>query len=553
MIHIHNYKRLIKNTSPCNAIFIQISFILVIIAISHAVIPLLVQQTLSAAFLEKNIITIQNTLLVFTALILIRGFASYFSRVLTRKACHCLSTQLCTSLFDVIVNLPIHQQRYFDTNQVTKNALFQINEIAGSITQMLSILVRDTLIIIVLVLCLSWLNKDFAGLFALLIPFTLIMQHIVQKHRHISVNSNQPDSLPLITQLQHLTKYAKLIRLHGAQNQEYQHLKAMLQSEQNSNANRANYSAFIATVCQLITLLIATAITYLMIQMALRDQFTADQFAAFAAAALLLIAPINRMAGLPQSFQDTKKHLQQIFQLLDQPAISEQEKTELTKAQGKLAFKHASFLNQSTDGMLPYTLDLEIKPNETIAFVCKCQKMRSLLIDLLLGFQKPKTGQILFDDIPIEIIKHTDLFTHFAIVSHDPVIMSDTIAGNIAYGYTACAHEANITAVSQAVGVTAFVREMPNGLQTYISPNGPGLTCLQRQKIDISRALLKNPTILILDNLWLQPNQTDLNQVLATLVNKPTTIILLDSIPAIKHPIDRIFLFNNGQVTEYQS
>lgn len=547
MIHKHLYKRLAEKMATSWRIFFLAFLALLIMAVILSFFPILVQQVLYAAFIEKNSTTIQASLLTITLLLIIFSLADYSCYYMLRKAGNRLRMQLNSALFNKLLNLPAQHYQNLDEHQVTDIALTSIKQISQSTVQMIATLVRNMLIIIGLLLCLFWFDRDFASLVLLLIPFAIIMSQVMQGQQNASLQTNSPAFNKLANHLQQSIRNFRQIRLYGGQYQECQHLKKEAQSIQENESQQINYKIFVASLCQLIMLLIVVAIFYLLIQQVLSGHFTLDQVGAFIMAILLLIIPVNRLAGVSQILQNEQKHLEQIFSLLDLNTISDHGTQALCKVTGKLTFEHVCFFSSESGKSIPNQIDLEIHPGETIVIVCKDKHIRSLLIDLMLGFYQPVTGKMLLDTVPFTEIKHPDLLAQFAMVSNEPVILSDEVAGNIAYGATRCAHEASITAVTQTSQASKFVREMPNGLQTHVDKNGAGITREQWQKIAIARALLKNAPILIMDNLWFQSlEQTSFNMALAKLIQNRTTVILMQTIPAIRRHIDHVYFLEEG-------
>ncbi len=551
MSHKHFYKRLAEKMTACWTVFFWAFPFFLIIAVALSILPILIQQILHASFVEKNAAAIEIGVLTMVMLLVIRSLADYGGHYFMRKAGNRLSMQLNTALFDKLLNLPHQYYQNLNKHHITDTVLTSIKQISRSTAQIITILVQDTLIVISLILCLAWLDRDFALLVLLLIPFAVIMLQVVHSQQNVKLHTNAHYFKQLIRLLQRSTKNYRQIRLYGGQQQECKRLRNDAQSIQNNDMQQVNYKAFVVTLCQLVMLLIVVAITYLMTQQILKDTFTLAQTGAFVTALLLLIAPIRRLASIPQTLQIAQKYLEQVFSLLDQrTAFADNDKALPEIIQGKLTFDHVSFSGQEQEKSILQKINLEIRYGETVAIVCKKKYIRSKIIDLMLGFHQPATGKMLLDDYPFTEIKHADLLAQFALVSSEAVILNDRIAGNIAYGATQCASEASITAAAHSARASTFIREMPDGLQTRVDENGANLTRQQWQHIAIARAMLKNPPILIIDNLWLQSGQTSLNEAIVKLTEHRTAIILVDAIPAIRDYIARIFLLEDGVIAE---
>ena len=551
MIHIHHYKRLAENMISSWKILFWASLALLIMAVVLSIFPILVQQILHATFIKQNTAAVQSSLLAISVLLIIFGLSNFVGHYLMRKAGNHLCMQLNSDLFNTLLNLPAQHYQYLDKHQSTNTALGSIKRISQSAMRMITVLVRDSLTIIGLIFCLFWIERDFALLVLLVIPFATIIFQVIQGQHATNLQSSTSTSSKLACHLQRSIKNFRQIRIFGGQHQEYLRLKKEALSIQQNESQQANYKTFVALLCQLVMLFIAVAIIYLMTQQALRGLVTLDQIGAFVIATLLLITPVNRLAGISQTLHNEQNHLERVFSLLDLNADSDHNHKTVTEVAGKLTFEHVCFFDQKPEKPALNRVDLEITPKETVAIVCKDKQVRSQLIDLLLGFYQPAMGKMLLDNVPFTEIKQHDLLAQFALVSDEPVILNENVAGNIAYGITRCAHEASITATTLAAQASKFIREMPNGLQTRVDENGASMTNEQWQKIEIARALLKNAPILIMDNLWLQPTaETSFNKALLRLIQNRTTIIIMQAMPTTRQYIDHVYVVEHGVINE---
>lgn len=537
--------------TSCWKFFFWAFWALLIMAVALSIFPILVQHILHATFIQQNSATIQSNLLAIAILLFIFGLSNFVGHYLMRKAGNHLCMQLNTDLFNTLLNLPVQHYQYLDKQQTTHSALSSIKQISQSAMRIITTLVRDSLIIISLIFCLFWIERDFALLVLLLIPFATIILQVIQGQHSANLRSDTPTLNKLANHLQRSMKNFRQIRLYGGQHQEYQRLKKEALSLQDNESQQVNYKTFIALLCQLVMLFIAVAIVYLMTQQSLRGHFTLDQIGAFVMASLLLITPVRRLAGISRTLHNEQNHLERIFSLLDLNADSDHNHKTIAEVAGKLTFEHVCFFDHKPEKAVLNRINLEITPKKTVAIVCKDKQICSRLIDLLLGFYQPETGKMLLENVPFTEIKQADLLAQFALVSHDSVILNEKVAGNIAYGVTRCAHEASITAAAQAALASEFIREMPNGLQTRVDENGASMTNEQWQKIEIARALLKNAPILIMDNVWFQSSaHTSFNKALTKLIQNRTTILVMQAMPATRKNIDHVYLLEQGMINE---
>lgn len=557
MIQAHDYQRLAKMMAACRYSFFWALLIMTSMAAILALLPLQIQRILHAAFIEQDELLAQTAMLTVMVLVIIYGVFSYVGQYWMRKADHQFSMQLHGVLFETLLHLPVQHLQSIDRDQVIQAMLSDIRSLSGAGMQVLTVLIRDTFAVLGLVACLVYLNRDIAVLACILLPFVFLMFQVItspgprEKYLDVRTQRNIHDDAGLADHLRRCLGNIRHIQLFGGQQQECRQLGGMAQSTLNADHQRDNYQAFVALLCQLLIALIAMAMTYLLVQQIIENVFTIDQAGAFIAIILLLALPIQRLAGISRILWSMQRQLEQMVMLFDLSATATKNAIGMTEMRGELILEQVHVQCNDKTVHQPFTIDLAVKAGETVALIGDHEETRLLLIDLLLGFRPPTSGQILLDGHSYAEISDCDLYAQFAVISNTPVMLSDRIAGNIAYGNTECAHEARITKAAQATGVSHFVREMPEGLQTRIDENSISLTRKQWQLIAVARALLKNPPILIIDDLWPQNAQEltdDVFKALVQVMQNRTTILLLPAMPVYREGIDRILQLKTGKI-----
>lgn len=207
--------------------------------------------------------------------------------------------------------------------------------------------------------------------------------------------------------------------------------------------------------------------------------------------------PFNDISNVFTELQTALASASRIFQLLDTPSeVNAPHPVALFQIQGHVEVKNISFSYQSNKPFIQ-NLSIEAKPGETIAIVGPTGCGKTTLINLLMRFYDPQSGNIFIDDINIQDMDKYDLRSLYGMVLQDSWLFSGTIKENISYGKQATDEEI-IEAAKQA-HAHKFIMQLKDGYDTYISEEGTNLSQGQRQLLSIARIMLVKPPMLILD------------------------------------------------------
>lgn len=219
------------------------------------------------------------------------------------------------------------------------------------------------------------------------------------------------------------------------------------------------------------------------------------------------------------------------------------------KVQGKVEFRNVSF-SYGEEQVLD-SINLTVMPGQTIAVIGPTGSGKSTLANLICRFYDCTEGELLIDDVNIRDMSIRKLRESIGVAMQDIFLFSDTIEGNIAYGVPD-ASMAKIMWAASTAGANDFIRNMPEGYDTIVGERGVGLSGGQKQRIALARALLKNPSILILDDTTSSVDmETEhaIHSMLKSVYKDKTSFIIAHRISSVKHA-DQILVLDNGRVVE---
>jgi subfamily B ATP-binding cassette protein MsbA len=226
------------------------------------------------------------------------------------------------------------------------------------------------------------------------------------------------------------------------------------------------------------------------------EKISAGTFFSIVAAILMMYTPLRRLSRVHNNFQQARNIIERIREIIFTPP--ERNEGIEKDIKGHIVFKKVFFKYPSAEEYTLKDINLEIKPSEIIALVGPSGAGKSTLADLVAGFWYPTEGDIYIDGVNLRDLSLNCLRKHLGIVTQDIVLFNDTIKANIIFGRPDAADEEIIEA-AKAAYAHEFIVELPNGYETIIGERGVMLSGGQKQRITIARAILRNPSILILD------------------------------------------------------
>ncbi len=257
---------------------------------------------------------------------------------------------------------------------------------------------------------------------------------------------------------------------------------------------------------------------------------------------LILIAQ-NGMAGFARVLEITDANVE----VKDKPGAVELQKETL---RGSILFEKVRF-GYGPDNEILRGINLEIKPNEIVAFIGATGSGKTTVANLVPRFYDVTSGRVLIDGIDVRDVTIRSLRSNIGIVSQDIFLFSATIKDNITYGRRNTPTEEIINA-AKISNVDEFVNKFPDGYDTLVGERGVTLSGGQKQRIAIARTLVTNPKILIMDDSLSNVDvETEyaIQDALRAVVQGRTTIIITQRLSTLRL-VDRIVVFERGMIAE---
>lgn len=265
----------------------------------------------------------------------------------------------------------------------------------------------------------------------------------------------------------------------------------------------------------------------------------------------MLNSPLRQAGWIINDLQRFLTAIEKIYKVYTtEPDIKQPEHVvEKRKLKGSVTFDHVNYY--TNDDTVLKDISFHVEPGQTIGIIGATGSGKSSLINLICRFYDVNQGRVLVDDIDIRNLDLQTLRGNIGIAMQDVFLFSDTIEGNIAYGNPDCTFE-QVQAAAKIANADEFIREMPEGYDTIIGERGVGLSGGQKQRISLARAILKDPSIIILDDTTSaidMETESMIQNELKKISDERTVFIIAHRISSIIHA-DQILVLDNGRLVE---
>ena len=549
------YLRLLGSVKPYWRIFALSILGMAVAAITEPLLPVLLKTMLDGTFVNKDEAVIRLMPPAILAIFFVRGLATFVANYTITWVGNKVVADLRNEMFGKLLSLPT---RFYDdhvTGNLISKLTFDVTQVTAAATTIVTIGVRDCLMIVGLLGWLFYLNWQLTLLSLVMAPvIVFVIKKISGRLRLASRNSQR--AMGDITQvIEESVTAHKVVKIFGGQLYESRRFNEQANWVRHYAMKQAAAAAANVSIVQMVAGIALAVIVYLAIEQSRSDATTVGGFLSFIAAMLMLTPPLKRLASVSEYLQRGLAASESVFELLDTPSEENAGKIFIARAAGHINFEHVNFFYEAVENLALRDINLEITSGQTVALVGASGSGKTTLANLVPRFYAPSSGRITLDGFDLAEIALNDLRANIALVSQDVLLFNDTVAANIAYGQMREVSTAEITAAANAAHAIEFISKMPQGLQTLVGEKGVRMSGGQRQRIAIARAVLKNAPILILDEATSaldSESERHVQAALETLMRGRTTLIIAHRLSTIEKA-NKVVVLRKGEIVEIGS
>lgn len=461
------------------------------------------------------------------------------------------SRDLRVDVFKRVMGLSFEQTDKFTTGSLVTRLTADITAIQQMVDFMLRMLVRDSLLFFGGIIMMLTLNVRFGIIILCALPVEIVMMIVILKkaNPYYSIVAKRLDSVNSVVQ-ENVTG-ARVVKAYVREDTEEKRFDDANISLMESNLR---VQTLMAILQPLLMIILNLSVIAVIVIGGWQVQAQAMKVGEVMAAITYLTQVLHGVMMMSMMFQTLAKasaSANRLREVLETDPVIKSGSVSLSdKTGGTVSFKNVSFSYPETKGRPVISdLTLDIKSGESVAILGATGSGKSSLVNLIPRFYDCTAGEVLVDGVNVKDCKLDELRKKVGIVLQKSELFSGTVEDNIKWGDKNATHEEVISA-AQAAQADEFIQKIPAGYEGIIAEKGASLSGGQKQRLSISRAVLKKPEILILDDSTSALDlgtEAKLRAEIDRKMNGTTLIIIAQRIQSVKS-CDRIAVLDHGKL-----
>ena len=521
----------------------------VVAALTEPLIPALLQPLLDKGF-NKGEFNLWIVPLTLISLFGVRGLAGFVAQIALAKFTNSGLLNLRQAMFKKLLTAELPLFTSQSSSTLTNTLVYEVHNGSSMLTGAFMSLVKDTFTLLALVGYLFYLNWKLTLIVALLFPAVAYVMRILSSRLYKLTKASQTATDNLAYVVEENVLAHRDVRLHAAQPIQLARFGVLSHSLRRLSIKSSMASAAMTPMTQMLAAVALSAVISMALVQSEGNSHSVGSFVAFVTAMLMLVAPIKHLSEVASPITRGLAAIERGLKLLESTPSETEGQFALARCEGYVRFSEVSVRFGPDSAPAVDALSLSISPGETVALVGASGAGKSTLVNLLPRFIEPSSGSVALDGHDVKDWQLTSLRSQFAVVSQHVVMLSGSIAFNVALGA-----EIDLKKVGEclkAANLENFVRELPQGLDTEVGHNAMQLSGGQRQRLAIARALYKNAPVLILDEATSaldSESERAVQDALENLMKNRTTLVIAHRLSTVQRA-NRIVVMDAGRITE---
>lgn len=499
-----------------------------------------------------NFEKIGHYIMILIGLYIFSSIFSYIQQYVMAGVAQTTVYQLRKEVNEKLSRLPL---KYYDGRthgEILSRVVNDVDNISNTLQQSLTQLITSFVTIIGVIVMMLTISPLMTLIILLTLPLSFLATAKIASKSQKYFKSQQATLGQLNGHVEEMYTGHQIIQAFGREKQSIATFKEVNEKLYESGWRSQFISGIIMPIMSLINNIGYVLISVVGGILVTKQRIAVGDIQAFIQYARQFSQPITQAANIANIIQSTIASAERVFEVLDEEEEEpdKQDAKVLENPQGNVRFNQVSF-RYNPDEPLIENMNLNVESGQTVAIVGPTGAGKTTLMNLLMRFYEINNGSITIDGVDIRDLKHSDLRSLFGMVLQDTWLFNGTIRENIAYGRKG-ASEFEIVQAAKAAHADYFIRTLPDGYDTILNEEASNISQGQKQLLTIARAILADPTILILDEATSSVDtrtEIAIQEAMNELMKGRTSFVIAHRLSTIQNA-DLILVMNHGTVIE---
>ena len=524
----------------------------VVAALTEPLIPALLQPLLDKGF-QKSSFDLWMVPAALLGLFGIRGLAGFVAQFGLAKFTNAGLMNLRQAMFKKILDANMSLFANQSASTLTNTVVYEVHNGSTMLANSCMSVIKDSFTLLALVSYLLFLNWKLTLIVTLMFPAVAYVMRILSARLYRITKSSQTATDDLAYVVEENVLAHRDIRLHAAQANQYARFAELSDMLRRLSIKSSSASAAMTPLTQMLAALALSTVISIALVQSENNSNSVGSFVAFVTAMLMLIAPIKHLSEVSSPITRGLAAIERALLLLQTIPSETGGDFAKPRAQGLIEFHNVTVAFNSDAQPALDQLSLTIQPGETVALVGASGAGKTTLVNLLPRFINPTSGTVALDGQALERWSLDALRHQFSFVSQHVVMLSGSVASNVALGLAL--DRTKVLDCLQAANLGGFIRDLPQGIDTEVGHNALQLSGGQRQRLAMARALYKDAPVLVLDEATSAldaESERAVQESLNLLMKNRTTLVIAHRLSTVQNA-DRIVVMEAGKIVEMGS